>query len=66
MVEELTNTKQKTETTTIGIDMEIRDKAKIHVINYKNKYETLTDFINKAVVNQIEDDEHDTDTDSIN
>jgi hypothetical protein len=50
------------ETTLVGIDSEIRDKAKMHVLVYKHKYESMVDLVNQAVTQFIEDDEHDNDT----
>lgn len=50
------------ELTQVGISVEMRDKAKIHAVKYKNKYETMTDFVSKAVESQIEADEHDSNT----
>lgn len=54
------------EITTIGIDKNIRDRMKIHVIKNQDKYESMMDFVNKAVVQLIEDDEHDSNTNSYN
>lgn len=46
------------ENTLVGINSATRDKAKIHVIKYKEKYDSVTDLVTKAVEQVIEDDEH--------
>lgn len=47
------------EKTQIGISVENLDRAKIHIVKYKNKYDSLTDFVDKATAKLIEADEND-------
>ena len=53
-----------TKNTTVGISVDSIDKAKIHIVQNKQKYDSLTDFMNKAVTHLIASDSNDTDTDT--
>ncbi len=52
-----------TEKTTVGISVEAIDKAKVHIVKKKEKYKSLTDFMDKATDNLIASD-NDNDSES--
>lgn len=53
-----------TEKTSVGISVKTIDKAKIHLVQHKGKYDSLTDLVDKAVESKIASD-NDTNSKSI-